>query len=623
MNKKIQMFIILIVASVLIIPLIAYGDFISAEAAASTCGLVAETAEIEATTAVVEPTTLPKTEYDLDNHIKGSYLILVPSLNMRAEHSSGAQVVALIPYGTLVPVSEIFKDGETYWGKTVYGGHEGWIMLKYAEFADYYTNFSTSQTVLKLCSAYEKEIDWSKVVSDSIDAVMLRIGTYNTASKTMVEDTRFGEYYTGIKKTNLSVGCFFTSGAANAAEAKAEAEWVLKKITDNKLIFDMPIFLDMSNIENNLSAAVLDEIIAAFTKVFIDERYFPGVFCSAANATNKIDMLKLSGCAVWINEVGATCSYKGRYDMWLNNDTGELDSLEGDLALSLSYVDYPLFLYAAGLNRTALKSEHYASEWVEKKAPTCSTPGLRSLPCKHCEQILLSEYIKPTAHKNLVWSTKIQPTATAEGLAEARCSDCQLLIETQVIPSLNPTHYHTHGDWVDGEKSSCFLSGTRYLKCGDPSCGATFVTAFVPTSDHIKASEVITPATCTESGLGTVKCKDCGIVLSERYIDPLGHRILNWETVKQQTPIAQGEIKGKCIICGESVTKEIPKLEALMGDLNYDGDITAIEARMVLRFSAELDTLTDKEKAVADMDSDGKITATDARIILRKSAGLD
>ncbi len=58
------------------------------------------------------------------------------------------------------------------------------------------------------------------------------------------------------------------------------------------------------------------------------------------------------------------------------------------------------------------------------------------------------------------------------------------------------------------------------------------------------------------------------------------------------------------------------------GDINLDGQITAVDARQTLRNSASKISFNDLQKLVADVDMDGEVTATDARIILRVSAKL-
>lgn len=62
--------------------------------------------------------------------------------------------------------------------------------------------------------------------------------------------------------------------------------------------------------------------------------------------------------------------------------------------------------------------------------------------------------------------------------------------------------------------------------------------------------------------------------------------------------------------------------EVEMGDVNLDNEVTAEDARLALRNSAQLEELDKYQLHNADMDADGKITAADARAILIKSANI-
>lgn len=57
----------------------------------------------------------------------------------------------------------------------------------------------------------------------------------------------------------------------------------------------------------------------------------------------------------------------------------------------------------------------------------------------------------------------------------------------------------------------------------------------------------------------------------------------------------------------------------VLGDLNYDGKVSAIDARIVLLTTVNLQSLTGKQIYSADMDGNGEITAIDARMILQKA----
>ena len=68
---------------------------------------------------------------------------------------------------------------------------------------------------------------------------------------------------------------------------------------------------------------------------------------------------------------------------------------------------------------------------------------------------------------------------------------------------------------------------------------------------------------------------------------------------------------------------DLPVNSSMTGDVDGNNKVTAADARMVLRYSAKLENLTDNQQKVADVDNSGKVTAADARMILRVAAKLD
>ena len=71
--------------------------------------------------------------------------------------------------------------------------------------------------------------------------------------------------------------------------------------------------------------------------------------------------------------------------------------------------------------------------------------------------------------------------------------------------------------------------------------------------------------------------------------------------------------------------QEPEKPAILKGDANGDGKVNAIDARIVLRISAQLDKMENYNQPIAvfDVTGDGKVNAIDARKILRVAAQLD
>ncbi len=69
---------------------------------------------------------------------------------------------------------------------------------------------------------------------------------------------------------------------------------------------------------------------------------------------------------------------------------------------------------------------------------------------------------------------------------------------------------------------------------------------------------------------------------------------------------------------GEPATSPKP----LTGDINNDGNITASDARIILRISAKLITPSNDVYKAADVNFDNKVTSQDARAVLRLAAKL-
>ena len=59
------------------------------------------------------------------------------------------------------------------------------------------------------------------------------------------------------------------------------------------------------------------------------------------------------------------------------------------------------------------------------------------------------------------------------------------------------------------------------------------------------------------------------------------------------------------------------------GDADMDGKVTPADARIALRVSVKLDTISDDAYYLADVDGSGKVTSADARMILRAAVGLE
>ena len=96
------------------------------------------------------------------------------------------------------------------------------------------------------------------------------------------------------------------------------------------------------------------------------------------------------------------------------------------------------------------------------------------------------------------------------------------------------------------------------------------------------------------------------------------HHEIDINTIGKYTvTVTQGEYS--CTF--EYIVAKRPEIR--IGDVNFDGQVNAIDARLALRCSAQIENLSDEAFLAADVDLDEKVTAVDARKILRVAAGLD
>ncbi len=147
--------------------------------------------------------------------------------------------------------------------------------------------------------------------------------------------------------------------------------------------------------------------------------------------------------------------------------------------------------------------------------------------------------------------------------------------------------------------------------------------------EHIYTS-VVTAPTCKDKGYTTYTC-ECGDTYTDDEVPATDNHtpvvVSGKPATKTESGLTDGE---KCSVCDKilKAQTEIPKLpddseEILIGDVNKDGKINAIDARAALRIGAQLDVPTDYQKIAADYNKDGKVNAIDARLILRKGAQLE
>ena len=210
----------------------------------------------------------------------------------------------------------------------------------------------------------------------------------------------------------------------------------------------------------------------------------------------------------------------------------------------------------------------------------------------------------------------LEPTCDKAGKKYDECTVCGFKTEETVLKAKG---HDTEKVVID---STCSTEGKKYDEC--KVCGWKSEPQVIKTKPH--DTEIITvPATCDTDGETYLQCKNCGWK-SESVVLKAGHKAGDWEVVKEATETETGLKVKKCTVCGAVVEEaEIPVKEpdAIKGDVDGNGKLSAVDARMILRHVAHVETLTLSQMANADVNGDFKITAVDARRVLRMVAGLE
>ncbi len=262
---------------------------------------------------------------------------------------------------------------------------------------------------------------------------------------------------------------------------------------------------------------------------------------------------------------------------------------------------------------TVLTCRHDFVETIVRPA-TCIKDGEKVQKCKICD--LINETTSIEAKGHTFNTVTVEPTCDKDGKKYDECTVCGFKTEEVVLKAKG---HDTEQIVID---STCSAEGKKYDEC--KVCGWKSEPTVINKKLH-DTETVTVPATCDTDGETYLQCKNCDWK-SESVVLKAGHKAGDWEVVKEATETETGEKVKKCTVCGAVVEEaEIPVIapEQIKGDVNGDGKLSAIDARMILRHVARVETLSLLQMANADVNGDFKITAVDARRILRIVAGIE
>lgn len=190
-------------------------------------------------------------------------------------------------------------------------------------------------------SKWNGKIDWEKVKNAGVKFVIIRCGYRGLSSGSLVVDPYFEENMQGAQDAGLDVGVYFYTQAVNEVEAVEEASMVLTLLKNQYITY--PVFFDTEGAGGKGRASSLDpelrtKICLAFCDTIQSGGYQPGVYASRNWFNHSLDASRLEHNKIWLAEYRSAPTYEGYYDMWQYTSKGQIDGIEGNVDLNISYM---------------------------------------------------------------------------------------------------------------------------------------------------------------------------------------------------------------------------------------------------------------------------------------------
>ncbi len=195
---------------------------------------------------------------------------------------------------------------------------------------------------------------------------------------------------------------------------------------------------------------------------------------------------------------------------------------------------------------------HISNSWKQTLAPTCLDKGSKQLVCDGCGLVYETSEIDALGHNYDDGVVTTKATCTTDGVVTFTCTrdNCGESY-TQVLPATN----HKYDEGVMVVPVTCTTDGTKRYTCQNDGCYDTYdevVTALGHNYDGV----VTKAPTCTEKGVKTFTCKNCGDVYTEA-IGAIGHNYDAGVVTKAPTCTEKGVKTFTCNNCGDAYTEDI------------------------------------------------------------------
>ncbi len=193
-------------------------------------------------------------------------------------------------------------------------------------------------------SFYQGNIDWAKVAQSGIEFAIIR-ASYGSDGV----DPQFKNNINNIAETSIARGAYHFCYAISTQEALNEANHFLDTIAPYQ--FNYPVALDLEYEPLlSLGREKLSDIALTFCDTVEKAGYYTMIYANLNWIVNYLDMNKLNRFDIWLAQWGNSPTYSGNYGIWQYSSKGNVNGINENVDLNISYRDYPSIIKNKQLN---------------------------------------------------------------------------------------------------------------------------------------------------------------------------------------------------------------------------------------------------------------------------------
>lgn len=192
-------------------------------------------------------------------------------------------------------------------------------------------------------SKWDGDINWTKVKAAGVDFAIVRVGYRSYGSGGLYSDSYYKTNIQGALDAGLNVGVYIYSQAITQAEAVAEANYVLSRISGYKINYPVVLDYEYAGSEGRLYNARLSKtaktnICKAFCDTVEAAGYDAMVYANKSMLNDDLYASQLSDkYKIWLANYTTKTTYSGEYICWQFSETGRVSGISTNVDCNFWY----------------------------------------------------------------------------------------------------------------------------------------------------------------------------------------------------------------------------------------------------------------------------------------------